>query len=310
MWWGLVRQRHVLCELCGTLKKQGKNQGCREARRVEMARVSNGGANNPRRAFAETVSLVAWQSEFGDGGVADLFIDCVFMEGRVGGGSGSPIRFRLSLKQAEVHVLRDLAGVLNLPASLVDRSEPIIGTKSTAVESTKDAKGNGSLKLDATTIAVQADIGAGASYTVTEKSLIEQPIATMEITARATSEGWAFVIVPRVGKKLIGPAFASAKRRLAVQDNAYPRKRGEAPDVRVELRCRREDLIIEDVQFMASEKRSFLKLPKLKRTAVEQYIKEELTRVGFDVGDLNDKFAELILADVTPERSAPLGPGD
>ena len=58
-------------------------------------------ANNPR-VFAETISIDAWRTPFdGKTAEADLHIDAGFSKGRVGG-PGAPIRFRLSLKRAEI----------------------------------------------------------------------------------------------------------------------------------------------------------------------------------------------------------------
>ncbi|WP_431271205.1 hypothetical protein [Dankookia sp. P2] len=81
------------------------------------------GDNNPR-VFAQTIMLDAWRSPFdGKHAEADLHIDVVFEpRGRVGG-PGAPVRFRLSLKRAEVHVIRDRVGVLEIKRSTVLRQE-------------------------------------------------------------------------------------------------------------------------------------------------------------------------------------------
>ena len=78
--------------------------------------------NNPR-SFAETVSLDAWHTPFSqDKAEADLHIDVVFAESRLGGADqDAPVRFRLNLKRAEVHVVRDGAGVLKIPPASVAR---------------------------------------------------------------------------------------------------------------------------------------------------------------------------------------------
>ncbi len=72
------------------------------------------GDNNPR-VFAETISLDAWRTPFdGDKGEAEPYVDVVFAErGRVGGGA-DPVRFRLSLKRAEIVVLRDNENIVEV----------------------------------------------------------------------------------------------------------------------------------------------------------------------------------------------------
>jgi hypothetical protein len=81
------------------------------------------GDNNPR-VFAETVTIDAWRSNFdGTSGQADLHINVVFAErGRVGG-RDAPVRFRLSLKRAEVHVIRDSEGILDIIRSSIRRAD-------------------------------------------------------------------------------------------------------------------------------------------------------------------------------------------
>ena len=74
--------------------------------------------NNPR-AFAKTVAVESWRTPFTDDdrAVADLFIDLVFDEARIGGNesvSECPVRFRLSLKKAELHVIKDASALNHL----------------------------------------------------------------------------------------------------------------------------------------------------------------------------------------------------
>lgn len=275
-----------------------------------MGRTTQG-TNNPRRALAETVSLIAWQSEFdGKTALADLFIDVTFDEGRIGGeDAGAPVRFRLSLRQAEVHINRDLAGVLNFPPAHLARRQPTTGTRTKTVERKGTIKGNIDGSMSFTGLSGGVGGAAAGEVAFADKAELTQPVATMEVTHRATADGYAFVIRPRSGDRLEGPAWSTELPKAKIHDSGHKRKRGEPPDVRVELRCRREDLIIENVEFVDSQALPFWKLDRAKQVAIEQYLKEELSRVGFDVGTLSEPFAQLILADVTPERT-PTGDDD
>jgi hypothetical protein len=59
--------------------------------------------NNQKRAFADVVSIDAWHRPFDKKHpTVDLHAHVVFDTARVGGEPESPIRFRLSLRQAEV----------------------------------------------------------------------------------------------------------------------------------------------------------------------------------------------------------------
>lgn len=263
-------------------------------------------SNNPRSAFAETVTVVAWQTEFdGKHGIAQLHIDCRFDEGRVAGG-GEPITFRLNLRRAEVHVVRDRAAVLKFPASSIARSAPATGTVTRTFERQGKVKGAAGVRLDKIGPAASFEAEVSGAVSASEKAEFSTVLGSMDVTYRATIDGYAFVIRPLAGKdRLMGPAWDATKPRLSIQDTGAKRTKGEPPDARVELRCRAEDLIIEDIEFVDTGRKGFLKMNKPKRIAAEQFIKSALANIGFDVGSFDDRFAEFVLADVTPERAAP-----
>ena len=87
---------------------------------------------------------------------------------------------------------------------------------------------------------------------------------------------------------------------MRIRDSNYRRAHGEAPEIRIEIHCRRDDFIIEDIQFSDKNLGFFEKLTRNKQVVVEQYIKDELARAGFPCGDLSEPFTRLILADVVP----------
>lgn len=63
-------------------------------------------ADNRKRAFADVVSIDAWHDSFSEAYASvDLHADVVFGTARVGGECDSPIRFRLSVKRAEVVIV-------------------------------------------------------------------------------------------------------------------------------------------------------------------------------------------------------------
>lgn len=258
--------------------------------------------NNPR-AFSETVSINAWRSVYdGSSGIADLHIDVVFAEGRVGGEKDSPVRFRLSLKQAEVHVIGDVGDIITFPAKDVARA-PLnslsVRKKQTKATNT-ELTGKGSISSK------KLDVEFGASGKITSEAATEvlQEVEVNALTFRhmKTESGYCWVITPANGDVLDGQPWEPAVRRMTLKDTAHPRKVGEPPEPRIELRCRREDLYIEDIQFKDRSKKFWGDLSKAKKLAVEQYIKDELMKVGFECDDLSDPFAQIILADVIPEE--------
>lgn len=259
------------------------------------------GDNNPR-VFAQTISLDAWRTEFnGKTGVADLHIDVGFQEkGRVGG-DGSPVRFRLSLKRAEIHIIRDKENIIDFDKTSVRRTE-LPAPAARSKQSTKNVKVEGKIEGNVSPVSLDASTSAKAEGSVAITETIEQldQVSVMQVTHWKTTEGYAFIISPASGGSLKGQPWEADNRTMGIIDKNSQRKRGEPPEVRVEIHCLREDLVIEDIQFASKKLIAFPKLPRTKQVAVEQYIKDELARAGFPCGDLSDPFTRLILADVIP----------
>ena len=61
-------------------------------------------SDNRKRALADLVTIDVWHDDFGKRRV-NLHADVVFGTARVGGESESQVRFRLSVKRAEVVVI-------------------------------------------------------------------------------------------------------------------------------------------------------------------------------------------------------------
>lgn len=259
------------------------------------------GANNPR-VFAQTVALDAWRSPFdGTRGEADLHIDVVFASGgRAGGGEDAPVRFRLSLKRAEIHVVLDGENILQVNKKSLMRTE--IGTSKTSKTSESTTQGaiEGSLDLSRTSVGASANIKAKKSLQITEKMEQTQETGPMIVTHWTTERGYAFKIEPKNANRLIGPPWHAETPVMKVRDTNFEREKGEPPEVRVEIHCLREDLIIEDIQFTSTLFPSWLSMPRKRQIAVEQFLKDELQKHGMDCGDLNDKFARIVLGDVMP----------
>jgi len=256
-------------------------------------------SNNPR-LFAETVTLDAWRSSFDDKkGEASLHIDVVFAHGgRVGGGS-APIRFRLTLRRAEVHIVRDAGGVIDINRSSVFRSKPLV-PKGYTVTKTKSRVGGGlSGGLSGSSVNLSANAQAGKMTEVT-KRLDDFETTILEVVHWKTERGYAFIISTRSDKGLKGQPWDATEPLMKIRDTNPNRKRGEPPEVRIEIHCLREDLIIEDIEFTSSKFPLWRSLSRQKQIAVEQYIKEELTRSGLPCGDLSEPFSRIVVGDATP----------
>jgi len=79
------------------------------------------------------------------------------------------------------------------------------------------------------------------------------------------------------------------------------RKNSRASDVTVEIRCRREDLVIEGIELKNQINRWPLRDGDAnRRAAVDGYIRSQFASVGLDlnIGDVGEKFIEMVLARV------------
>src|SRR5205823_1663756 len=82
-------------------------------------------SSNRRRAFAEIVSLDAWHEPFSEASSkVDLHADVVFETARVGGEDDSPVRFRLSMRRAEVVIVIPEWEPVGVDKASVSRDNP------------------------------------------------------------------------------------------------------------------------------------------------------------------------------------------
>lgn len=259
-----------------------------------MAKV---GDNNPR-AFGDAVSLDAWRTPFdGTTGEADLHVNVVFSEGRIGDAQG-PVRFRLEIIRAEVHVLRDAADILKIKSSSVATLREN-GAERTVTQ-TLEAERQGTADITLAS-APTAHVGTSTKHVRKQEVVTKDRGEMLSFLAMRTEQGYAFRISSEGSPLLRGSPWHASEKLLTIRDSGHLRAKGEPPELRIELRCRREDLHITDIDFTETG-RSFYDLSANKKLAIEQYIKSELLRVGFAVADISDPFSEVILADVTPEE--------
>jgi hypothetical protein len=116
------------------------------------------------------------------------------------------------------------------------------------------------------------------------------------------------LVEPFDGSILAGrPWDAEQMPRLKLKDLRKDRTRGIPPTVRVEVRCKREDLDIQGIEIKDGRRWSGLKsrlgiLNKL--AAAESYIRDRLTEEGLEVKNISDPFGQLTLASATAEPIA------
>lgn len=265
--------------------------------------------SNRRRALAELVTAEAWHMAFRDGRTrADLHVDVVFGTGRIGGGDPSGVRFRLSLKRADLVVIIPEHEPAGVDTASVRRDTPkeTLGKVETKAKVSRSVGLTLSGAAGASTKGVKADALAKAnlSLAVSKNRTVtaSQTFRGMPVVQNKTPDGahrWA--ISPALGEAFLAgrPWDATKVPRLELLDQRAPGSKSMPPTVRVEVRCLREDLEISQIKLDDESAWSLInrrKAAQTRRIAAEAALRTLLAHEGLIAGDLSDPFAEITLA--------------
>ena len=210
-------------------------------------------SDNRTRAFSEAVSVDAWHQPFDAGrAIVDLHADVAFTTARLGGEATSPVRFRLSVRQAELVVVVPEVEPVTVVSGSVSRDTPqVSGRRITNSEQHSHAQ----LRAGATVSSVTgtlplfgASASGGLSHDASTTTEVITTLSDFVVTQAKTEDGYyKWILEPSVGDRLAGhPWDAVAKPRLKLKDHRDEDEHLPAV-VRVEVRCKREDLIIEEI---------------------------------------------------------------
>jgi hypothetical protein len=270
--------------------------------------------DNRKRAFADVVSIDAWHNAFDNqNSRADLHADVVFGVARVGGEPESPVRFRLSIKRAEIVVVIPESEPVSVDRTSVSRDAPELQGRLTEVQeqaTQANVRGNTSGSFGPAGLAgsVSLEAGAQASIAANRKLEISSEVSLMLVTQSRTVDGhYRWSVESQFGKILEGRPWDGSKHpRLELIDKRKDRSTGIPPTVRVEVRCRREDIVIDDLKIKdqnlwhaAKDRFGF----KNRMAAAESYIRDRLTEEGLEVKNIEDIFSQLTLGSVTAEST-------
>jgi hypothetical protein len=271
-------------------------------------------ADNRMRAFADVVSIDAWHDEFSTNRLhADLHADVVFGTARVGGETDSPIRFRLAIKRAEVVLIIPELEPISIDRASVARDSPVFeGRRVETIErrSQLNAQGKGSGSISRENLGLSASVEGKAESDLSKSQKVEisSPVQLMLVTQSKTVEGfYRWIITPAMEKTLEGrPWDAASQPRLRIIDERKDRTKGLPPVVRIEVRCRREDLAIEDLQIKSKsiwEKTKSRIGFRNRLAAAESYIRDRLRNEGLEVNNIEDRFGKVTLGSVIAQPS-------
>ena len=261
---------------------------------------------NRRRAFADVVTVEAWHDNFTDNNSeVDLHADVVFGTARVGGETDSPVRFRLSVKRAEVVIIIPELEPVAVDRRSVSRDSPEVQG---CITETRQRSSKGDLSagvsLSGTQEGLQGSLTAKAagqkSASTMRTTEVSEAVRLIIVTQSKTDEGhYRWLLEPSLPPFLKGRPWDPAKQpRLRLIDNRKDRSKGIPPSVRVEVRCRKEDLHIEDLRVKDEGLWETLRNRvgfTNRLAAAESYIRERLLEEGLEVENMDDIFGQITL---------------
>ena len=268
--------------------------------------------SNRRRAFADVVSIDAWTGDFANGTEVSFHADVVFGTARVGGEPESPVRFRLSVRRAEVILVISDVEPVKVDPKTVYRGTPEPEVKVTASEersTSASAKGEIDMTLSSAGMDGKLTIGAGGqtSISANQKMEMASSVHSMNVKQSKNEEGYyRWEIRSTDQKALDGRPWNSSEPTARLVDQRSKGSISIPPSVCVEVRCRREDLIIDDL--MLKDENLMSKLQgkagfKNRRAAAISYIRDELLKEGLYVGNIEDAFGQLTLGSAIAHES-------
>lgn len=269
-------------------------------------------SGNRGKVFAEIIAIDAWHKPFGSSRAkVSLHADVVFSTARLGGEKESPVRFRLSLKRAEVVVIiPDTEPIKINRASVAREKMRLKGNRVQIVARSKKGAVKGRAAASIGKKSVGAEMAASAQLDaeslLNDRIEFKEDVSSIIVKQSKTRDGhYRWELAALASRVLDGRAWDPVKEpRLNLRDLRSDRSHGIAPVVRIVVRCLKEDLIIDDLQI--KDETIWTKLQssaglRNKMAAAECYIRDRLTREGLEFGDLSDPFGQLTLAEVLAE---------
>ncbi|SCX79964.1 hypothetical protein [Rhizobium sp. NFACC06-2] len=268
---------------------------------------------NRKRILSEVISLEAWQQPGGNPSQVNLHADVVFKEGRIGGEEASKIRFRLSVRRAElIVIIPENEPLVAIPSSVARDSIAIEGTKTSRVHRTSGMSSSAKLSSKLSTLGVRAELDGNINASmnsdaeeVFEKKQLLRPIS---VEQSLTVDGhYRWEMFSEVNSVLRGrPWKVIEEPRLTLVDKRVDQRKGIPPVVNIRVRCLREDIVISDISIKDEGKWSMIKSGsffKNKLIAAQAYIRSMLVSEGLNSGDLSDPFCSIDLAYIAVDRT-------
>lgn len=257
--------------------------------------------SNIRRIFESVVSVDAWRTTFeAESGLARIHVDVSFLRGKLGDDPDSPARFELALSRAEVVFVIPANEPLKVVQSTVKRERPLVVTSASSREVETSGKIAAAANFNAKSGAsASGEVSAAKAYSAKESVTASSQGGAITWAQSKRSDGqYCWELAPRTAKHLLGKVWDAVSEPLLSVKFATESRMD--PVVRIEIRCRREDLLISNVQIKNTSgfERFSLGSTKNKMAAAEAFIINALSSRNLDVKNFDDPFGEIVLADM------------
>lgn len=263
-------------------------------------------SSNNKRVFGSVVSVDAWHTAYSEvGRTASIHVDVSFLKGKLGDEPQSPVRFEIALKRAEVVFVIPSSEPLSVLQSSVKREVPI--SVQTTILRTNEIKRDIAGKASFSLMAANLDAEAQASGSINDNSTRTQKVEREDgvITwaqSKTDSGSYKWELAPSESKTLFGKAWNAVTEPLLKVKLAE--SGGSIGAVsRIEIRCRREDLVISNISLKSSGlfRNAIDSIGPKKMAAVEAYIRLALSSKNLDTKNFSDPYGEIEIANIFVE---------
>lgn len=262
--------------------------------------------NNQYRGLTELVALEAWHEPFTRKvDRADFHIDVAFDTERVGG-SGEAVRFQVRLKRAEIVVVVPFGELAAFDQAKTVRDAPVVKGKAKtrkAVEKGGELGGKAKGGIGKKGLVGELDAKAAGHLGYREQTVLElaEDLTGMRVLHHAGAGEPRWVVVA-LGPSLFGRPWEDTLR-LKVVDTRPNRDPDLPPSLRVQIRCRREDMLIDNIVLVDPTPLEALAgvIPNNRLKVAEAIIRTRLFEEGLFDGDPSDPYARMTLADLSVE---------
>lgn len=267
--------------------------------------------NNQRRVLAELLSIDAWHDPIRiNKNTSKVHVELSFRQGRLGGESDDfPFTFNVALKRAVLTVT--LEPPLELDRNSVARRIPTNQAEMTRITSAREAaKSNSEFggRVSPTSIAATAKAGIGKETEISRAEELKFVQPTPKIIAIPRPGGaheYYWELLPGFDEVLDGQPWDPVKEprfstKVLNEDSRIERV------IKATVSCKLEDIVISDLLLKNPTPINIIKemaFNRVNEAAAIQQLKLTLKDMNLEAGAVDNRFSELMIADVLSVES-------